>query len=241
MDVSLVGKKILITGGTSALGFQFVKKAREAGAQVFFTLHSDNSKARELSAVGAEAFQVNLASSSDIHELSHHLYSKVDRLDGLIHNAAVLKDHTIQNLSETEWDEVLNVDLKSVYLLTKELLALLQKKERSKILNVISQAGLHGGFGQANYSAAKGGLIAFTKSLAEELGPTKVLVNGLNPGFMNSKMTRGSADIIERNRERSLLKEISDPEEVADFMVYLMSDRFKRVSGQIFHYESRNV
>ncbi len=242
MNISLANKAILITGGTGTLGTAFVRKALQAGARVFFTFHSDQSAAKALETLGAKAFRVNLTRASDIQTLVSSIRSETDSLDGLIHNAAVVNEHTIQNLTEAEWDEVLNVNLKSVYLLTKESLKLLFKKERSKILTVVSQVGLHGGFGIAGYAAAKGGLIALTKSLARELGRKKVLVNALNPGFMESKMTRGGPpDLLARNRASSLIGEISDPDEVADFMVYLMSDQVKRVSGQVFHYESRSV
>ncbi len=242
MDVSLARKIILITGGTSTLGRAFARKALENGAQVFFTFHANKIEAEKLESAGAKGFQADFKNISDITKLKTWISQEISHLDGLIHNAALVKDHTLQNLAESEWDEVLGVDLKAVYLLTKELLRFLLKKERSKILTVISRVGLRGGFGQANYAAAKGGLIALTKSLAKELGKRKILVNGLNPGFMKSRMTSElSPEVFELNQKSSVLEEISDPEEVADFMIYLMSDRMKHVSGQIFHYESRGV
>ena len=242
MEVSLAAKTILITGGTSVLGQAFVRKALENGAHVFFTFYTNESKANELELAGAKAFRANLANTSDIIKLKTWISSEISHLDGLIHNSAIVKDRTIQNLTESEWDEILQVDLKSVYFLTKELLRLLLKKERSKILTIISRVGLRGGFGQANYAAAKGGLIALTKSLAKELGKRKILVNGLNPGFLKSKMTAElPKEVFQMNQQSSVLSEISDPDEVADFMVYLMSDRVKHASGQIFHYESRST
>ncbi len=240
MDVSLAGKKILITGGTSALGSAFVTQAVKDSAEIFFTFHKDESKANELIKLGAKAFHLDLSNSTEIKNFVSELKSKTQSLDGLIHNAAVTHDRTLQNLAEEEWDQVLNVNLKSVYLLTKEALRLLLKSKQAKILNVVSRVGLQGGFGQANYGASKGGVIALTKSLAKELGSRKILVNALNPGFMESKMTDAlSPDIKERNISKSTIHEISDPREVANFMVYLMSDLVTRVSGQVFHFESR--
>ena len=111
-----------------------------------------------------------------------------------------------------------------------------------KILTVISRTGFHGGFGQANYAAAKGGVIALTKTLAQELGKKQILVNAINPGFMNSRMTESiPADIFEKNVQESLLNVISSPEAVADFMIYLLSDRFQNVTGQVFHLDSRQA
>lgn len=240
MEVSLAGKTILITGGTSALGSQFVKRALKENAKIFFTYFTNEEKARELTELGAVGFKINFAQISEIKTLAAKLKSHTSVLDGLINNAATVRDRTVQNMSDEEWNEVLTVDLKAIAYTTKEMLRFLFKKKPSKVLNVISRVGIQGGFGQANYAAAKGGLILLTKSLAKELGKKKILVNALNPGFMKSKMTDVlPIEIIERNRRESVLDEISNPEEVADFMIYLMSDKMTLASGQVFNFESR--
>lgn len=242
MDIHLSGKQIFITGGTSALGRVFVKRATEEGASVYFSYHENQKEAEELKQLGAVGFQVDLSNHAQIDQLKKELQNYTRGLDGLVHNAASVKDHTIQNLSEEDWDEILSVNLDSVYYLTKKFLSFLFKKPGSKILNLISRVGLRGGFGQANYAAAKGGLIALTKSLAQELGKKQILVNGLNPGFMKSKMTEFiPMDAFKRNIEESVLNKISDPRAVSDFMIYLLSDRFQNVSGQIFHLDSRRT
>ena len=240
MDVSLAGKQVLITGGTGALGRALVARAREEGAAVFFTYHQGTQEAKRLEALGARGFLTDLRDRRQIDRLKADIKSMTPVLDAIVHNAAVVRDHTLQNLTEQEWDEAVAVDLDAVYYLTKKFLSFLFKKPGSKILNVVSRTGLHGGFGQANYAAAKAGLIALTKTLAQELGKKEILVNGLNPGFMKSKLT-GSIprEIYERNVKESALGTISDPGAVADFVVYLLSDRFQNVSGQIFHYDSR--
>jgi len=240
MEVSLAGKTILITGGTSALGSEFIKHSVKENAKIFFTYHTNESKALELFELGAIGFKIDLSQVSEIKSLAVQLKTHTGALDGLINNAATVRDRTAQNMSELEWDEVLNVDLKSVAYMTKEMLRFLFKKKPSKILNVISRVGVQGGFGQANYAAAKGGVVALTKSLAKELGKKKILVNALNPGFMKSKMTDVLPEgIFKRNQNESVLNEISNPAEVADFMIYLMSDKMTLVSGQIFNFESR--
>lgn len=240
MDVSLQGKKILITGGTSALGSAFVKKAIAAGAEVYFTWFSNDALCKDLEQTGAKGFRADLRKLSELKTLHSWMQSEAGLLDGLIHNAAVVKDRMIENLTEEDWDKVMDVNLKAAYFLVREFAGLLSQKERARILMIISQVGLHGAFGQANYAASKGGLIALVKSFARELGEKKILVNGLNPGFMKSRMTEDlPTQVIEANRVRSVIGEMSDPEEVADFMVYLMSNRCRRVSGQIFHYDSR--
>lgn len=106
----------------------------------------------------------------------------------------------------------------------------------------MSRVGLQGGYGVSNYAASKAGLIAFTKSLAQEIGRRNILVNAINPGFMKSGMTEGlPSAVIERNLKESLIGNYSNPEEVADFMVYLCSDKMKQVNGQILHFESRRT
>lgn len=242
MNVSLTNKKIFITGGTSTLGSAFIRKAIHEGAEIYFTFCSDKKTADDLIRLGAKGIRVDFLKQEDLISVKTFLASQTKSLDGLIHNAAITRDRTIQNLEESEWDEAIHADLRAVYYLTKELLRFLLKSEQSRILMLTSQVGLHGGYGQAAYAAAKGGMIALTKTLAKELGKRKILVNALNPGFMESKMTKNlPKDVEERNRKRSVLGEISTAEEVSDFMIYLMSDQMKRVSGQIFHMESRIV
>jgi len=242
MDVHLSGKQIFITGGTSALGRIFVKRALEEGASIYFTYHESEKIAEELKKLGAIGFQIDLSNYAQIEQLKKDLQTHTRELDGLIHNAASVKDYTIQNLPEEDWDDVISVDLNGVYYLTKKFLSFLFKKPGSKILNLISRVGLRGGFGQANYAAAKGGVIALTKTLAQELGKKQILVNALNPGFMKSRMTESiPMDVLKRNIEESVLDKISDPRTVSDFMIYLLSDRFQNVSGQIFHFDSRRT
>ena len=238
----LTGKNILITGGTSVLGSAFVRKARQAGAQVFFTFYQNEVRAKELEHLGAKGYRLNLADGASLDRFQKEFRSRVKALHVLIHNAALVRDRTIQNMSEAEWDEVLNVNLKAPYLLTKRLLFPLFKASPGKIFFMVSRAALQGIFGAANYAASKAGLIGLAKSLAQELGKKEILVNCVNPGFMKSKMTESlPPEVIERNIHESVLGRVSNPEEVADFLVYLSSDQMTQVSGQIFHYESRKT
>ncbi len=240
MDRLLAGKNILITGGTSALGSAFVRKAVEAGATCYFTYYQNETRAKELNALGAEGSRLNLAESQAIDTFQKEFRSRVKTLHVLIHNAALTRDVTIQNMSEAAWDEVLNVNLKAPYFLTKKLLSPLFKASPSKIFFVISRGAVQGMFGASNYAAAKAGLVALAKSLAQELGRKEILVNCVNPGFMKSRMTESlPQEVFEKSIRESALGRLSNPDEVADFLVYLSSDRMTQVSGQVFHYESR--
>ena len=240
MELSLKDKTLLITGGTSRLGQAFVRKAAEQGARVFFTYFRSSSIARELEGCGAQCFSLDLADMRAIDAFVAEFEKKTGKLDILIHNAATFAKSLIEKMTEKQWDDVLGVNLKAPFYLTQKLLPLLTRKVPSKVFMLISRTGLTGLAGASNYAASKGGMIAMTKTLAKELGRKKILVNGVNPGFMKSTMTGSlSEKTLQRNLEESLLRSFSDPGEVADFLVYLCSDRMRQVTGQVFHFESR--
>lgn len=224
------------------MGRAIVRKALERGASVYFTFFQNESCARELEGLGAHGFPLNLGDSKAIDDFQCVFRSEVRQLDVLIHNAAATRDSTLQNMDEAEWDQVLQINLKAPYFLTKKLLPLLFKVRRSKIFFIISRAAFHGLFGAANYAASKAGLVGLAKSLAQELGRKEILVNCINPGFMKSKMTESlPPEVLERNLRESLLGRFSNPDEVADFLVSLSSDRMTQVTGQVFHFESRKT
>lgn len=238
----LKGKFILVTGGTSTLGRAIVLKALQQEAIVSFTFHTQQDTARDLQQAGAHGYAVNLADPRAIDHFARVFKSQTPRLSALVHNAAAVRDRPLPNLSDADWDYVMAVNLKAPYYLTKKMLPLLFKIKPSKILFVTSRSAFRGAIGVANYASSKGGLIGLTKSLAQELGGKKVLVNALNPGFMKSAMTQHlGKEIVESNRAASPLHEISDPDEVAEFIIYLLSDHMNRVTGQVFHYESRMI
>jgi len=240
LESLLKDKTILITGGTSKLGQAFVRKAVAQGARVFFTYFRSTATAEELQQLGAKGYLADLSLTESINRFTASFKRETEDLDVLIHNAAATADAMIEKMSEEEWQRVIDVNLKAPFYLTQQLLPLLFRKKPSKIFTVISRAGLEGLHGASNYAASKGGLIAMTKTLARELGRKNILVNAVNPGFMTSAMTQTLPEqILQSNLERSPIKKISDPEEVADFLVYLSSDLMRQVTGQVFHFESR--
>jgi 3-oxoacyl-[acyl-carrier protein] reductase len=244
----LPGKKIFITGGTSRLGQAFVQHALREGAHVFFSYFKAQPIAEQLSCLGARAYALDLNNSASYSTLARELEKDAGHLDALIHNAASVRDATLQMMTETDWDEVLNADLKAPFLLTQKLLPLLTSRrepatvEPAKILFLTSRAAFRGSFGAANYAAAKAGLIGLVKSLALELASVPVLVNAVNPGFMISGMTENLPEPVkEIQRKASALERFSNPEEVADFLTYLVSDRMTQVTGQVLHWDSRSM
>jgi 3-oxoacyl-[acyl-carrier protein] reductase len=242
LELTLKDKTILITGGTSPLGQAFIRKAVRQGARTFFTYFRSSGVAKELEQCGAQGFVLDLADTKAIEAFAEAVKAKTEQLDVLIHNAAATGNALIEKMSEIDWDTVLKVNLKAPFYLTQKLLPLLMRRTPSKIFTLVSRAGLSGLAGAANYAASKGGLIAMTKTLAKELGRKKILVNAINPGFMKSSMTQNiPEEVLKRNLEDSPLKVFSDPEEVAEFLVYLSSDRMRQVTGQVFHFESRTI
>jgi 3-oxoacyl-[acyl-carrier protein] reductase len=240
LEPSLKDKTILITGGTSRLGQAFVRKAAGHGARVLFTFFKSSEVAKELEQCGAQGFCLDLTDIGAMDIFVSAFREKLEQLDVLIHNAAATADAYIEKMSEQQWDDVLRVNLKAPFYLTQKLLPLLLRKTPSKVFMLVSRAGLSGLSGAANYAASKGGLIAMTKTLAKELGRKKILVNAVNPGFMQSSITAEVPQkILQKNLEESPLKTFSDPEEVADFLLFLSSDRMRQVTGQVFHFESR--
>jgi len=240
VESPLKDKIILITGGTSQLGQSLVRKAVLQGARVFFSYYKSSAVAKELERTGAQGFSMDLANAAAIEAFAATFKEKVERLDVLIHNAAATADALLEKMSEKEWDDVLKVNLKAPFYLTQKLLPILLRKTPSKVFTIVSRAGLSGLAGAANYAASKGGLIAMTKTLAKELGRKKILVNAVNPGFMRSSITASVPEkTLQKNLEESPLKTFSDPEEVADFLLFLASDQMRQVTGQVFHFESR--
>jgi 3-oxoacyl-[acyl-carrier protein] reductase len=242
MQIDLAGKLILVTAGTSALGAALVKASLAEGAKVYFTYFENEPEARSLEAAGAVGVRADLRQAAEIERIKDAVKSAGVPLDGLVNNAGIVRDHTLGNLTDEEFDEVVAVDLSAAFLLTKRLLPLLYKSAGGKIVNVISRVGLQGGFGEANYAAAKAGLAAFTKTLAWETGRRGICVNAVAPGFLLSRMTKDlSPEVFERQKNESCLSRLGDVEEAARFIVFLLSDRLRSVSGQIFHVDSRKT
>ncbi|MFZ5802484.1 MAG: SDR family NAD(P)-dependent oxidoreductase [Candidatus Omnitrophota bacterium] len=242
-------KKIVITGASGSLGRCFAQKAVCEGADVILTYGRHPENLPSLLKEKALGFPMELTDMASLRAFASEVRSRWDDLDVLIHNAAAIRDRTVQNMTETEWDEVLTADLKAPFLLSQELLPLMlgkkgseEAKKTRKIFFLTSRMAFHGGFGAANYAAAKAGLIGLAKSMAKELGKRRILVNLINPGFMRSAMTEGIPEAaLRQNLDRNPLGNYSDPAEVADFLVYLCSDKMTQGTGQIFHFEGREI
>lgn len=240
MQVDLADTVVVITGGTSVIGRAIVSACLENAARVFFTYKNNRTVACALEKKGARALRVDLSDRAARKDFGEKIAEEADRIDLLIHNAALVRDKVTVSISEDDWDSVLEVNLTASVFIIKQFLPLLYMSKSAKILMVASQVGWHGAYGQANYAASKGAMIAVTKSLAKELGKKNILVNAVNPGFIFSPMTENVPMAVQKeNLERSCLATYGTPDEVAGFVLYYASRYVSKVSGQIFSLDSR--
>lgn len=235
----LTGKVALITGGSRGIGAAIVRRFAAEGAAVAFTYLSSPDKAEaladELRTVGANvrAYRSDAASFKEAEDLIKSVITDFDRVDILINNAGITRDNLMLRMSEEQWDEVIRVDLKSVFNLTKHALKPMIRNRAGSIINISSVVGVFGNAGQANYSAAKAGILGFTKSVAKEIGSRNVRCNAIAPGFIETDMTHTLSD---DNKEQFLagipLKRLGQANEVADVCVFLGSDLSAYMTGQ---------
>lgn len=238
--INLENKVALITGGSRGIGEAIVRKFAGLGAKVAFTYRSSSEKSdalvAELNAAGGEtaAFQSDAGNFAQAEELVKAVTEKFGQIDILINNAGITKDNLMLRMSEEQWDQVIETNLKSVFNLTKQVLRPMMKKRNGSIINMSSVVGVFGNAGQANYAASKAGIIGFSKSIAKEVGSRNIRCNVIAPGFIETEMT---AELDEKTRENFLtnipMKRLGNGEEIADTCVYLASDMSAYVSGQV--------
>lgn len=235
----LQGKVAIITGATRGIGKGIAEKFAKEGANVAFTYRSSVEKAQlleqELTALGVQAkgYQSDAASFDDSVALAKQVQKDFGTIDILVNNAGVTQDNLLLRMREEQWDTVMNVNLKSVYNLTKQVLRPMLKKRKGSIINISSVVGMKGNAGQANYAASKAGIIAFSKSVAQELGSRNIRCNVVAPGFIETDMTEELTEKVKESYLASIpLKRLGSCEEVADVCVFLASDMSNYVSGQ---------
>ena len=235
----LKDKIALITGGSRGIGAAIVRKFAANGATIAFTYHSSSAAAdaivNELTASGAtvKAYQSDAGSYEQAEQLIKSVTEDFGRIDVLINNAGITRDNLMLRMNESQWDEVIHTNLKSVFNLTKHVLRPMLKNRSGSIINMSSVVGDFGNAGQANYAASKAGIFGFTKSIAKEVGSRSIRCNAIAPGFIATEMTDS---LDEQTKEKFLsgipLKRYGNPEEVADACLFLASYLSTYVSGQ---------
>lgn len=238
----LDGKVAIITGASRGIGKSIAQHFIKQGAKVAFTYVSSDEKARaleaELTANGgiAKGFKSNAAEFNSAQELCDAVVAEFGTVDILVNNAGITKDNLLMRMSEEQWDEVINTNLKSAFNLTKAVLKPMLKAKQGSIINMSSVVGVSGNAGQANYAASKAGMIGFTKSVAQELGSRNIRCNAIAPGFIETEMTEVlDPKVVQGWRDSIPLKRGGSPDDVANTTVFLASDMSAYITGQTIH------
>lgn len=235
----LEGKTALITGGSRGIGKSIVEKFIAEGAKVAFTFRSSAAKSEAILAElnageKLKAYQSDASDYTAAEELVKQVLTDFGQVDILINNAGITKDNLMLRMGEEQWDQVIEVNLKSVFNLTKHLLKPMLKNRGGSIINMSSVVGVFGNAGQANYSASKAGIIGFTKSIAKEVGSRNIRCNAIAPGFIATEMTD---ELDEKTKEAYTssipMKRFGAGDDVANACVFLGSDLSAYVSGQV--------
>ncbi|HSI69053.1 MAG TPA: 3-oxoacyl-[acyl-carrier-protein] reductase [Gillisia sp.] len=236
----LEGKNAIITGGSRGIGKGIAEIFAQHGANVAFTYASSVTAANELeeqlskTGIKAKGYKSNAANFSECEELIKNVAADFGSIDILINNAGITKDNLLMRMSEEDFDQVINVNLKSVFNMTKAVQRTMLKQRNGSIINMSSVVGIKGNAGQSNYSASKAGIIGFSKSMALELGSRNIRTNVIAPGFIETEMT-GKLDekTVEGWRESIPLKRGGTPEDIANACVFLASDLSSYITGQV--------
>ena len=238
----LDGKNVIITGASRGIGRGIAKVFAENGANVAFTFSSSEGPAIELqeelasSGVKAKAYKSNAASFSEAVELVSKVLEDFGGIDVLINNAGITKDNLLMRMSEEDFDSVIDVNLKSVFNMTKAVQRTLLKQRKGSIINMSSVVGVKGNAGQTNYAASKAGMIGFTKSVALELGSRNIRCNAIAPGFIETEMTEKLDEkTVQGWRDAIPLKRGGTPEDVANACLFLASDLSAYITGQVIN------
>lgn len=239
----LKDKVCIVTGAARGIGAAIVKKLAESGADVAFTYVSDSSaeKAAALehdlsgSGVKVKAYKSNASDFAQCETLVNDVLKEFGKVDVCVNNAGISKDNLLLRLSQDQWNDVMNVNLNSVYNMTKQVIRPMMKAKAGSIINMSSIIGIRGNAGQASYAASKAGIIGFTKSIALELGSRNIRCNAIAPGFIETDMTHY---LKEGTAAENFLKDIplgrfGKAEEVANLTLFLASDMSAYITGEV--------
>lgn len=239
MNISLVDQTALVTGGARGIGRECSLLLAEAGARVVVTYNKSKEKAETLDAelaqrgIKADFFQADISKPDEVDRLFEFVHAQRGRLDILVNNAGIQKDNLLLNVELSEWERVYEVNLRGAFLCTKAATELMFPQHRGNIVNIASTLAIVGTRGTATYAASKGGLMAFTRTCAVELGKKGIRVNAIAPGVIDTVMT---SRLLKRQGEallnRIALNRFGKPEDVANLVVFLCSDKADYLTGQ---------
>ena len=238
----LIGKTAIITGASRGIGRGIAKIFVENGCAVAFTFNSNKEAADDLVAelsseeVKVKGYKSNAANYNEAQKLVEEVLVDFGSLDILVNNAGITKDNLLMRMSEEDFDQVIEINLKSIFNMTKAIQRTFLKQRHGSLIHMSSVVGVKGNAGQSNYAASKAGMIGFSKSVALELGSRNIRSNVIAPGFIETEMTdKLSEDIVQGWRDGIPLKRGGRPEDVANACVFLASDLSSYITGQVLH------
>ncbi|MDH3698876.1 MAG: 3-oxoacyl-[acyl-carrier-protein] reductase [Flavobacteriaceae bacterium] len=238
----LEGKTAIITGASRGIGKGIAQVFAAHGCNVALTFSSSEGPAKELEkelsdlGIKAKAYKSNAASFEEAEKLVNQVLEDFEKVDILINNAGITKDNLLMRMSEDDFDTVVDVNLKSVFNMTKAIQRTFLKQRNGSIINMSSVVGVKGNAGQSNYAASKAGMIGFTKSIALELGSRNIRCNAIAPGFIETEMTEKLDEkTVEGWRAAIPLKRGGSTEDVANACLFLASDLSAYITGQVLH------
>ena len=244
----LDGKCALVTGASRGIGRAVALKLASEGAKVALNFAGNEAAAeavkQEIEAAGGEAILVkaNVADEAAVQEMVQKTTDAFGRIDILVNNAGITRDGLLARMKEEDWDAVLSTNLKGVFLTTKAVAKVMMKQRAGRIVNMASVVGITGNAGQANYAAAKAGVIGFTKTIAKELASRGVTANAVAPGFIATDMT---AVLSDKAKEAALagipLGRMGTPEDVSAAVLFLVSDQASYITGQVLNVDGGMV
>jgi len=244
----LDGKAALVTGASRGIGAEIAKQLAKEGARVAVNYSGSQSKAEEvvneIIAAGGQAFavQASVSDAENVTEMVKQTIEQFGSVDILVNNAGITRDNLLMRMKESEWDDVIDTNLKGVFLCTKAVTRQMMKQRAGKIINIASIVGVSGNAGQANYVAAKAGVIGLTKTTAKELASRHINVNAIAPGFITTEMTDELSDDVKNQMLTQIpLSKLGNPQDVAKAVVFLASDDASYITGQTLHVDGGMV
>jgi len=238
----LKDKNVIITGATRGIGKGIALEFAKQGANIAFTYSRSVDEAKDLEkelsnfGVKAKSFQSDASNYDDSHKLIESILLDFDTIDVLVNNAGITKDNLLMRMQESDFDIVINVNLKSVFNMTKAVQKTMLKQRYGSIINMSSVVGVKGNAGQTNYAASKAGIIGFSKSVALELGSRNIRCNVVAPGFIETEMTaKLNEDTVNEWRKGIPLKRGGTPQDIANTCIWLASDLSSYVTGQVIN------
>jgi 3-oxoacyl-[acyl-carrier-protein] reductase len=246
--MNLTGKVALVTGASRGIGQATAIELAKAGVDVVVNFIGNEAVAQEtvekIEALGRKAIKIkaNVGDADDVQAMVDEAIATFGHIDILVNNAGITRDGLLIRMKDSDWDEVLNINLKGVYLVTKAVAKLMVKQRAGRIINMTSVSGVTGNVGQANYAAAKAGVIGFTKTCAKELAARGITVNAVAPGFIETAMTDVLPEKIKEGIAATVpFGRMGQPEEIASVVTFLASDFASYITGQVLNVDGGMV